>query len=214
MNTLLIRNSLNKPIYEKLLKKQKPDVLVCVGPAGSGKTMLACKHAANHIHEKEFKKLIITRPTVTVQEELGFLPGTMEQKMDPYLEPVFEQLEKFMDKSVLMKHIKSGTIEILPLGFIRGRTFDNTFVLADEMQNSTKTQMLTLLTRMGFNSKLVITGDMKQCDYNEDNGLSDFVTKNKNSEIDTKDMIDVVEFDSDDVERSELVKTILKIYDI
>jgi len=202
----------NKPVYEKLLKTKKPDVLVCVGPAGSGKTMLACKHAANHLIDKNYSKLIITRPTVTVDEDLGFLPGGIEDKMNPYLVPVFEQLEKYMDRSVLIKHIKTGNIELLPLGFIRGRTFDNTFIIADEMQNSSKIQMLTLLTRIGNNSKIVITGDTMQCDTSFDNGLEDLLNKYNNKTFDTKNMIKMVEFDHDDVERSELVKTILRLY--
>ena len=205
--------SANKPVYERLLKKPDPGVLVCVGPAGSGKTMLACKHAANHFVNKNFTKLIITRPTITVDENLGFLPGNIEDKMNPYLLPVFEQLEKYMDKSIINKHIKSNTIEILPLGFVRGRTFDDSFIIADEMQNSSKMQMLTLLTRIGHNSKMVITGDTIQHDISIDNGLDDLLNRFYNNEIvDTKDMINIIEFDNDDVERSELVKTILKLY--
>lgn len=204
--------SSNKQVYENLLSKKTPNVLVCVGPAGSGKTMLACKHAIQKLNNKEYKKIIITRPTVSVDEELGFLPGEIENKMYPFMVPLYEQLEKYMDKAMLCKQIKSGVIEILPLGFIRGRTFDNTFVIADEMQNSTKSQMLTLLTRIGYDSKIVITGDMNQSDNSKDNGLKDFLKKKETSFLDTDGAIDVVKFDEDDVMRSEIVKLILKLY--
>lgn len=211
----MIRNSLclaslNKSLYEKHLSKSNPELIICVGPAGTGKTMLACKHSIMHLNDKNYKKLIITRPSVSVEEDIGYLPGEINQKMYPYLIPIYENLEKFSDKSTIMKNLKNNVIEIVPLGYLRGRTFDNTIIIADEMQNATHNQMMTLLTRIGYNSKTIITGDLDQCDLQQSNGLKVFLDKVNNN--DAIENIEIVRFDSDDIRRSELVKTIINIY--
>lgn len=209
--------SANTERYESLLSKHEtPRVLVCTGPAGTGKTMLACKHAMGHLMNSSFERLIITRPNVSIEEELGFLPGTMEQKMSPWMIPMYEYLEKYTDRNTVRRYIGDGVIEILPLGFMRGRTFDNTIVIADEMQNSTNSQMINLLTRIGHDSKLVLTGDLSQCDLNEDvpNGLDVFVDKfdkyGDKSALDGN--IDHVQMSCDDIQRSEIVRIIVDMY--
>lgn len=209
--------SANTERYESLLSKQnKPCVLACTGPAGTGKTMLACKHAVNHLENSSFERLIITRPNVSIEEELGFLPGTMEQKMSPWMIPMYEYLEKYTNRNTVRRYIGDGVIQIIPLGFMRGRTFDKTLVIADEMQNSTNSQMINLLTRIGHDSKLVLTGDLSQCDLNADvpNGLAIFVEKiekyGDKSALDGN--IDHVRMSSQDIQRSEIVQIIVDMY--
>jgi phosphate starvation-inducible protein PhoH and related proteins len=210
MKTIIVKSSLNRPVYEKCLSQQRPSLVVCTGPAGTGKTMLACKYAMEHLRETAYTKMVITRPNVSIDEDLGYLPGEINQKMFPWLIPVYDQLEKYSDKSTVRKFINDGTIEIAPLGFLRGRTFDNTIIIADEMQNSTKSQMLNLLTRIGKNSKVIITGDLQQCDLELENGLQDFIEKYSKSKKIKE--IKCIEFDDDDIMRSELVKSIIQIY--
>tara|TARA_Y100000389_G_C17439798_1_gene507846 strand:- start:1144 stop:1788 length:645 start_codon:yes stop_codon:yes gene_type:complete len=209
-NTLCIA-SINKVSYEKYLSKLNPELVICVGPAGTGKTMLACKHSMMHLNNKNYNKLIITRPSVSVEEDIGYLPGEINQKMYPYLIPIYENLEKFSDKSTIIKNLKNNVIEIVPLGYLRGRTFDNTIIIADEMQNASHNQMMTLLTRIGYNSKTIITGDLDQCDLPKTNGLKIFLDK-LNTNKNNIENIEVIKFDSDDIQRSELVKSIINIY--
>lgn len=213
----MIRNSLciasvNKTLYEKSLYKLNPELVICIGPAGTGKTMLACKHSIMHLNNKNYKKLIITRPSVSVEEEIGYLPGEINQKMYPFLVPIYENLEKFSDKSTIMKNLKNNVIEIVPLGFLRGRTFDNTIIIADEMQNASHNQMMTLLTRIGYNSKTIITGDLDQCDLPKTNGLKIFLDKLNTNDNNNIENIELIKLDSDDIQRSELVKSIINIY--
>lgn len=204
-------NRSNSKLYSKYLKCVKTPVVISTGPAGTGKTMFACKHSLEHLVDKNYEKMIITRPNVSVDEDLGYLPGEIMNKMYPWLIPMYDQLEKFSNKALIGKYLKEGTIEVAPLGFIRGRTFENTIVLADEMQNSTPNQMITLLTRIGENSKLIITGDLDQCDiFPAKNGLEDLIQKiNINESIDE---IKTITFTEDDIKRSEIVKKILGMY--
>jgi phosphate starvation-inducible PhoH-like protein len=169
------------------------------------------------LQKYKYDKLIITRPNVSVDEDLGYLPGDVQGKMYPWLIPIYDQIIKFSDKKTLDNYLMLNTIEIAPLGFLRGRTFDNSIIIADEMQNSTPSQMKTLLTRVGNNSKLIINGDLKQCDLKtvEKNGLEDFINKfqlyKKSSFEDSG--ISITEFMDEDVFRSEIVKYVLKVYD-
>ena len=188
------------------------------GPAGTGKTMLACAHAIQELNTGTYRRVIITRPAVAVDEEHGYLPGDLNQKMLPWMIPIYDNFTMFTTKNNLEHHIDSGKIEIVPLSFIRGRTFHNTLVIADEMQNSTKNQMKTLLTRIGSESSMIVTGDLQQCDLDtsETNGLLDFINRFENySENSEKDdaLISVIELDSNDIQRSDTVKHILDIYD-
>jgi phosphate starvation-inducible PhoH-like protein len=155
-------------------------------------------------------KIIITRPAVSVEEDHGFLPGNINKKMDPWMRPILDIFEEFYSKSEIDLLLKNGNIEISPLAYMRGRTFKNTFIIGDEMQNSSPNQMIMLTTRLGINSKMVLTGDLNQSDKLENNGLKDLLNKVK---IYYKSsMVKFIEFKDDDIERSEIVKEIINIY--
>lgn len=181
-----------------------------VGPAGTGKTMFACKVAMEHLLEKRVHKIIITRPVVPLGNELGFLPGTLEEKMDPWLVPIYDSMKHNMTAKSINQMVHNKTIEICPLAYIRGRTFDDTFLIADEMQNSSIMEMKTLLTRVGKDSKVVLTGDLDQSDLKDKNGLEDLLLKLQKEN--DNGFFKLIEFDNNDIERSELVKYILKLY--
>ena len=197
--------------YLRLLNDDAATMVISTGPAGTGKTMLACGVGLEKLtmFDKSYERLIITRPTIPVGgESLGYLPGTLDDKMSPWVEHLLEYIDQYKLKSVMNK------VEMIPLSYIRGRTFENTWVIADEMQNSTPMQMKTLLTRMGENSKIVITGDMSQSDLpleTSENGLSDLLNRIERS--DDMSMKDIhVEFTINDVRRSEFVKYIIELY--
>jgi len=151
--------------YMLALKSPIP-IVIGTGPAGSGKTMLACQVAIDHVYKFQRPKIILTRPIITVDEDMGYLPGDMDQKMEPWARPMYDIFEQSMTHSQMDR-----CISIEPLGYMRGRTFENTVIIADEMQNSTQNQMKMLLTRIGIGTKLIITGDLEQSDLGEDNGL-------------------------------------------
>lgn len=187
--------------YIKAIKSFKP-VTIVTGPAGTGKTYIACNQARRLLKDKVIDRVVVTRPNVNCDEQLGYLPGTYEEKLKPYLFPIFDNFDNFE------KH--KSMIEIAPLGFMRGRTFENTFIIADEMQNSTPNQMKTLLTRLGENSKIVITGDTSQCDLKIDNGLSHLLNK---MDLDTDyKYINIVQLGLNDIKRHPLITEVLEIY--
>jgi len=188
------------------------DTLVfCLGPAGTGKTLFACNEAMKQLQKREIDKIVITRPIVAVEDEqLGFLPGNINKKMDPWTRPIFDIFSEYCSMTELSRMMKDGIIEISPLAYMRGRTFKKSFIIADEMQNSSPNQMLMLTTRIGQDSKMVITGDLKQSDKSLHNGLSDFLDKFRNYSKNCS--ISLIEMTGEDVERSEIVKTILDIY--
>lgn len=186
-------------------------LVFCLGSAGTGKTLFACNEAMKQLQRRDVDKIIITRPIVAVEDEqLGFLPGNINKKMDPWTRPIFDIFSEYCSMNEISKMVKDGIIEISPLAYMRGRTFKNSFIIADEMQNSSPNQMLMLTTRLGEGSKMVVTGDLKQSDRSMNNGLSDFLEKfngyPKNCSI------SVIKMTNEDVERSEIVKTILDIY--
>ena len=200
----------NQKNYNRALYSISKQMVFAIGPAGTGKTMLACYAAIAGYADKTFKKIVLTRPVVSVEEDIGYLPGTLEEKMDPWTRPIMDVFSEFYNQSDIQYMIKEKIIEICPLAYMRGRTFKNTFVIADEMQNSTPNQMKMLLTRIGEGSKMVITGDPKQHDRKyEDNGLKDI-----RSRLDGKDnkRIECITFDFADIERSPIVRDILEIY--
>lgn len=202
-------------VYQNFMKEFTVPLVIGVGPAGTGKTHFACKIALEHLNNKKINKIIITRPTISVGQNIGFLPGDIEAKMTPWLIPLYDNFMKNADDTKLIKsYFHNNFIEICPLSYIRGRTFDNCFVIADEMQNSSISEMKTLVTRIGYNSKLVITGDIKQTDiHNNTNGLEHLMSMlQEKKEIDTS-KIQYVIFDNSDIKRSEFVKYILDLYD-
>lgn len=204
----------NQQNYVKELDDNSVSMVAVVGPAGTGKTLFACMNAINALKNKSISKIILTRPIVAVEdEEIGYLPGNLQNKMDPWTKPIFDIFLEYYTQIEIDYMIKESIIEICPLSFMRGRTFKNSIIICDEMQNSTYNQMLMVLTRVGIGSKIIITGDLLQSDRLVENGLKDFIErviiyKNKN-ELSNIKIINMLE---SDIQRSELVKQILKIY--
>lgn len=200
----------NQEHYVSMLRNRNKKIIVVTGPAGTGKTMFATEYGISNFLTGTYEKLIFTRPSVSVDEDLGYLPGTLEEKMAPWVRPIYDVLYQFISPKEVTQLMEDKHIEIAPLGFMRGRTFKNTWIVADEMQNSTISQMKMLLTRLGENSRLVITGDLEQFDKPDMvNGLDDFLSKFKGKRSSS---ISSFEFERDDIMREEVVKEILEIY--
>jgi phosphate starvation-inducible PhoH-like protein len=199
----------NQKTYIQKLQDDAKSIVFAIGPAGTGKTMLAVQHGIKLFQEGIVDKIVVTRPAVSVDEDLGFLPGTLNEKMAPWTRPIFDVLGEYYQTKDIAKMLEEGVIEISPLAYMRGRTFKNAYIIADEMQNATVNQMKMLLTRLGENSKMVVTGDLAQADRLNDNGLINFCGLLANKQ--TKH-IDIVEFDHRDIERHHAVKEILAIY--
>lgn len=206
--TILPRN-INQETYMLKLLDRKKDIIFGIGPAGTGKTLIAVQVAVKLFKEGRVDKIIVTRPAVSVDEDLGFLPGTLEQKMAPWTRPIFDVLREYFNAREISGMIDEGIVEIAPLAYMRGRTFKNAFILADEMQNATQNQMKMLLTRIGTGSKMVVTGDLAQADRLRDNGLIQFVEQLEAKEI---ARLDIVRFAKGDIERHEAVREVLEIY--
>tara|TARA_B110000263_G_C15260261_1_gene488494 strand:+ start:91 stop:1050 length:960 start_codon:yes stop_codon:yes gene_type:complete len=187
----------------------KDDIVFAVGPAGTGKTYQAVASAVSSLKNKEVEKIVITRPAVEAGERLGFLPGDLKDKVDPYLTPLYDALRYMLPKDKLKLYLESRTIEIAPLAYMRGRTLHNSFMILDEAQNATKMQMKMFLTRLGVTSKAIITGDITQIDLppHDRSGLIDAI----NILRDVKG-ISFVEFDASDVVRHTLIKKIISAY--
>lgn len=203
--------TLNQNKYYKSLFNEDTSLIVVTGPAGTGKTMIACKKAIDYLINTDHK-VIITRPLIAVEDEkLGFLPGNINSKMQPWITPFIDYFLEDITKDKLNRYINSNKLEICPLAYMRGRTFNDAFIIADEMQNSTPIQMKMLVTRIGNNSKLVVTGDLYQSDIKNLNGLEDLV--NKLSNIKNDNEIELINFDNNDISRSSLVKKIINLYE-
>ena len=198
--SVITARTVQQALYvKKLLDARKP-IVVASGPAGCGKTLFACKAAAHALITNRVENIIITRPAVSVGEDIGFLPGKLEKKMEPWVKPMFEIFEKDrIQKSV----------EIVPLAYMRGRTFKKSFIIADEMQNSTPNQMKMVLTRLGEGSKMVITGDLDQSDLHFMNGLDDLF---KRIGVQQFEYIDQILFSNDDIQRHPAVGEVLNMY--
>jgi phosphate starvation-inducible PhoH-like protein len=203
------RNGHQAQYLEKLQDDNK-NIVFAVGPDGTGKTMLAVQVGVKLFQEGKFDKIIVTRPAVSVDEDLGFLPGTMQEKMAPWTRPIFDVLGEYYLKKDIEDMINEGVIEISPLAYMRGRTFKNAYIIADEMQNATPNQMKMLLTRLGEGSKMIVTGDLNQADRLDDNGLIDFI-RHINEHKSLK-CIDLQHFDKKDIERHNAVKEVLSVY--
>jgi len=219
----------NQKKYVEYLNNPDQNLIVAIGPAGCGKTLFACSQAIENLKQGKTQKIILTRPMISVEEEdVGFLPGNMISKMDPWTRPMFDIFSEYYSKTEIQEMIRNGVIEICPLAYMRGRTFHKCFIIADEMQNSTPTQMLMLATRIGMESKMVIMGDLQQSDrktssypstntkFNkkseESNGLFDFLQKyNKRVEHETYGM-SVIELQGEDIMRSKIVSQIIHMY--
>lgn len=189
---------------------EKNDLLFAIGPAGSGKTYTAIALAVRALKDKEVKRIILTRPAVEAGEKLGFLPGDMKEKLDPYLQPLYDALNDMIPAGKLAKYMEDGTVQIAPLAYMRGRTLDNAFVILDEAQNTTIPQIKMFLTRMGKNARFIVTGDITQIDLprKNDSGLLPTINYLKNIKG-----IGIVEFDTRDIIRHPLVKYIVEAFD-
>lgn len=213
----------NQEAYVRALNDANVSMVFGTGPAGCGKTLFACYAAIDALNRQEVRKIVLTRPVVSVEEELGFLPGNIQRKMDPWLQPLFDVFLEKVSQRELDQMIDQGRIEISPLGFMRGRTFKQCFVIADEMQNSSPGQMLMMLTRIGENSKMVVTGDVHQSDLDTSsthrystNGLADFLNKYQALQRQNlpahESYIRWVQMNATDVKRSPVVREILSMY--
>lgn len=199
------------PNQQRLVDAVKAnDMVFAIGPAGTGKTYTAVALAVRALKNKEVRRIVLTRPAVEAGENLGFLPGDMREKLDPYLQPLYDALRDMIPQQKLLSYWEDGTIEIAPLAFMRGRTLDNAFVILDEAQNATSVQLKMFLTRMGRNAKFVITGDLTQIDLprHQQSGLVQASTILKDIEG-----ISVIELDNSDVVRHRLVTRIIQAYD-
>jgi phosphate starvation-inducible PhoH-like protein len=213
----------NQEKYYTYLNDDKIKLLFAVGPAGTGKTMLACNNAVKDLKSGKVDKIIVTRPVVPVEEDIGFLPGNINKKMDPWTRPIFDVFLDFFSQREIDLMMYNNVIEISPLAYMRGRTFKNAFIIADEMQNSSPNQMLMLTTRIGLGSKMVVTGDLKQSDKGLDSGLNDFINKfkvyekresEKYNNTDINSGIKMVELTNEDIERSPVIIKILDVYSV
>ncbi|MFL2991239.1 MAG: PhoH family protein [Cytophagales bacterium] len=188
---------------------KKNDLLFVIGPAGTGKTYVSVALGVKALKEKKVKKIIITRPVVEAGENLGFLPGDLQDKIDPYLQPIYDALEDMIPIQKMKKYIENKTIDIAPLAYMRGRTLKNAFILLDEAQNTTKSQLKMFLTRLGENSKMIVTGDISQVDLRKDQSSGLIDAKEKLKDVNG---IGFTLLDSSDVLRHRLVKKILDKY--
>ena len=206
-----------KPIKAKTLGQKKyidaiknNTIVIGVGPAGTGKTYLAVALAVSAFRAKQVNRIILTRPAVEAGEKLGFLPGDLQQKVDPYLRPLYDALFDMLGAESFQRYQERGNIEVAPLAYMRGRTLDDSFIILDEAQNTTPEQMKMFLTRLGFNSKIVVTGDITQIDLpdGKKSGLVEVIKILKNV-----DDITTVKFSQKDVVRHKLVQDIIKAYE-
>lgn len=206
----ILPKNMRQEDYLALLENPRKNIVFAIGPAGTGKTLLACLLAVRELKAGRIEKIVITRPAVSVDEQHGFLPGTLIDKMAPWTRPIFDVFEQYWSPKYIENMIEENVIEVAPLAYMRGRTFEKSIILADEMQNATPSQMKMLLTRIGNGSRIFCTGDLAQHDRGyEANGLKDFTTRLASS---SSKIIGVVEFEQRDVERHPAVAEVLKIY--
>ncbi len=216
LTDVIVFGNNGKPVKARTINQQrmvkaieKNDLLFALGPAGTGKTYTAIALAVRALRNREVKRIVLSRPAVEAGERLGFLPGDLKEKIDPYLQPLYDALNDMVPAKKLETYIDEGVIQIAPLAFMRGRTLSNSFVILDEAQNTTHNQMKMFLTRMGLNSQFIVTGDITQIDLPKvtDSGLlhSLKILENING-------ISFIEFDDRDIVRHKLVKDIVKAY--
>ncbi len=192
------------------LEDRNINIVFAVGPAGTGKTLISTLAGIKDLKGGDIDKFVVTRPAVSVDEQHGFLPGTLQEKMAPWTRPIFDIFEEYYTPDQIEYMLGDNKIEIAPLAYMRGRTFKNSFIIADEMQNATDSQMKMLLTRIGDGSKIVVTGDLAQHDRGyESNGLKLFIERLMRA---GSDRIKLVQFDGNDIERHPVVDEVLKLY--
>lgn len=203
--------NISQESYLLKLNDDQKHIVFAIGPAGTGKTMLAVQWAIDELRYGEnIDKIIITRPAVSVDEQHGFLPGDLNQKMEPWTRPIFDVFKENFCAKEVERQIREEIVEVAPLAYMRGRTFKNAVIIADEMQNATPSQMKMLLTRLGEGSKMIVTGDLQQADRPSNNGLLEFLGLYNNFE--KHKFVDICHFTREDIERHEAVKEILEIY--
>lgn len=204
---LKLQNMINSPSL---------NIIVTTGVAGTGKTLIACQEAIRMLKEAKIDKIIITRPVITVEENIGYLPGTIQDKLYPFMIPIYDYFLEHYTKESLGALINSGKLEVSPLAYMRGRTFKNCIIIADEMQNTTPNQMKMILTRIGSGSKLIITGDLGQNDLGTYNGLQNFVDllMNKYTEyyLMTNDGFGYIHLDSSCIQRHPIIEKVIDLY--
>jgi phosphate starvation-inducible protein PhoH and related proteins len=200
--------TLNQKLYLEAIEKH--DMVFGIGPAGTGKTYLAVSMAVRALLEKKVNRIVLTRPAVEAGERLGFLPGTLQEKIDPYLKPLYDALYDMLDVERVDRHLERGVIEIAPIAFMRGRTLNDSFVILDEAQNTTPEQMKMFLTRIGYNSKAVITGDITQIDLPTGKLSGLIEARNVISGVEG---ISIIHFNEKDVVRHPLVQRIVRAYE-
>ena len=203
----IFSKTLGQQKYISMLEKYS--LVLCVGPAGTGKTYIAIAKAVNSLINNEVNRIILTRPAIEAGENLGFLPGDLKQKIDPYIRPLFDALHDMIPSEAIEKYMEKGIIEVAPLAYMRGRTLNNSFIILDEAQNTTHQQMLMFLTRLGFDSKCVITGDPSQIDL-ADKNKSGLINAHKI--LKNIDQIGICELNKKDVIRHPLVQKIIEAY--
>ena len=203
------RNFKQDDLLESLTNPNN-NIIFTTGPAGTGKTLISTLYAIKEFQKSNIDKIVITRPAVSVDEQHGFLPGTLVEKMAPWTRPIFDIFDEYYHPKEMEYLVENNKIEVAPLAYMRGRTFKNAIILADEMQNATQEQMKMLLTRIGDGSKLIVTGDLNQHDRGfTSNGLADFIERLKQF---NSDRINLIEFDHNQIERHPAVAEVLKIY--
>lgn len=204
----IIPRNLNQETLLDSLNDSNKKIIFSIGPAGSGKTLISTLWGIKLLKSNKIKKLVITRPNVAVDDkDIGYLPGDVLSKMTPWMLPIMDILEEFYSPQEINTLVEEKIIEICPIAYIRGRTFKNSYIIIDEAQGTTPNSMKSILTRIGENSKMVVTGDINQSDLGKDNGLSDLINR-----FVPKDSLDIIKFETNDVERSEVVKDILNLY--
>jgi phosphate starvation-inducible PhoH-like protein len=206
---IFLPKTANQKLLVDTLNNTNNTIVFVLGPAGSGKTLFSIVKSIQDFKSGLFDKIIITKPHITVDEDLGFLPGSANKKLEPYLKNIFDYFSIFYSKKDINTFIDTGVFEISPLGFMRGRTLSNSIIIADEAQNTTPSQLKMLLTRIGQNSRMIITGDLQQSDLSNTNGLKDFCDKCANN-IPTG--ISFVYLDETDIQRSRIITSVLDIY--
>ncbi|WP_423862300.1 PhoH family protein [Alloprevotella tannerae] len=214
---VIVYSTSGKPILARSQNQQKlvdvykkDDLLFCIGPAGTGKTYTAIALAVRALKNKEVKKIILSRPAVEAGEKLGFLPGDMREKVDPYLQPLYDALQEMLPAAKLQEYLDTSVIQIAPLAFMRGRTLNDAVVILDEAQNTTRAQLKMFLTRMGMNTKMIVTGDITQIDLPrmQQSGLIEAIRILRHIQG-----ISFVEMDKSDIVRHKLVARIVKAYE-